>query len=143
MTWFSDRSGMASTGVCKAAQMPHRASPAPAKITSQRRRIENSMTLSIMLLWQLRQVPGRIFLHCWRAAFAAQKNGAALDDQADWDAHRSQRFTRHRTDLLSPDQLLVFWRQSRYRQGRRGCTGIAPATAARPKVTRCRGWIQT
>src|SRR5438874_6340645 len=49
MTWFSDRSGMASTGVRSSAHTPQIATPSQARITSQRFRTENSMIFAIMI----------------------------------------------------------------------------------------------
>src|SRR3954447_13191204 len=48
ITWFSDRSGMASTGVCRTAYSPHTATPTQARITSHRLRTLNSMIRAIM-----------------------------------------------------------------------------------------------
>src|SRR4029453_8362226 len=48
MTWFSDKSGIASTGVCNVAYSPPTATPSQMRITSQRFRTLNSMTLAII-----------------------------------------------------------------------------------------------
>src|SRR4051812_31589569 len=51
ITWFSDKSGMASTGVRSSAHTPQIATPAQTRITSQRFRTENSMILEIMIFF--------------------------------------------------------------------------------------------
>src|SRR3954453_3163911 len=48
ITWFSDRSGIASTGVCNSAYKPQIAIPAHARITSHRLRTENSIIFAII-----------------------------------------------------------------------------------------------
>src|SRR4051812_28453372 len=48
ITWFSDRSGIASTGVCSTAYSPQTATPAQAMSTIHRLRTENSMIRAIM-----------------------------------------------------------------------------------------------
>jgi hypothetical protein len=48
MTWFSDRSGIASTGMVSMARTPATASAIAATITSIRLRIDHSIIDSIM-----------------------------------------------------------------------------------------------
>src|SRR3954447_17064362 len=48
ITWFSDKSGIASTGVCTSAYPPPTATPSHSRITSQRLRTEYSMIRAIM-----------------------------------------------------------------------------------------------
>src|SRR3954470_22240109 len=47
MTWFSDRSGMASTGIVNRARTPATPSASAARMTRNRFRIDHSMTDSI------------------------------------------------------------------------------------------------
>ncbi len=48
ITWFSERSGIASTGVLMRAWTPHATTPRASRMTTNRLRIENSMIFSIM-----------------------------------------------------------------------------------------------
>src|SRR5689334_239852 len=69
ITWFSDRSGIASTGVCSTAYKPHSAIPSQTRITSQRLRTENSMMREI--------TSGASHCHPERSGEAAQSKDLA------------------------------------------------------------------
>ena len=57
MTWFSDRSGMASTGIVIMARTPAIAIASEARMTRYRLRIDHSMIDSIMALAPSGSVP--------------------------------------------------------------------------------------
>ena len=57
ITWFSDRSGIASTGIVSMARTPATPSTSEARITSSRLRIDHSMIDSIMVRSPIGSVP--------------------------------------------------------------------------------------
>src|SRR5579883_2923230 len=109
MTWFSDRSGIASTGIVSIARNPATPSASEARITRKRLRIDHSMIDSIMIPVPFELVPVGAFGRSRRGAgwfrrrglLGRRRHGAGIDAALGVDQERAAR-----RDLLARREAL-------------------------------------